>query len=42
MIIIAWIGLGILVGNALFFGLIAIVHAVETRRERKESEWHGE
>lgn len=41
MIIIGWIGLGILIGNALFFGVLVIVHAVETRREKKESGWHG-
>ena len=41
MIIIAWIGLGIMAANAVFFGLLMIIHAVETRRERKESGWHG-
>ena len=43
MIILVWIGLGILIGNALLFGLLAIIHAAETRREKKESErrWNG-
>ena len=41
--IIVWIAAGILATNAVFFGLLAIIHVVETCIKKKESirRWHG-
>ena len=41
MMLLVWIALGVLAANAVFFGILVIIHAVETHREKKESGWHG-